>query len=348
MQDCTQKEKPIFNGPICSICIANYNGVGVIEECLRSVMDQDCSFPFEIIVHDDASSDRSVELIRRNFPNVILMASEENVGFCVSNNRMVEKSRGKYILILNNDATLFSNALRTFYEHAEFEKQPCIHGIRQFDAATGELIDFGIFLDPFLNSIPNQDLSRSDVSMILGACLWVPRKIWEETGGFPDWFNTMHEDMYICCLARLYGYPVRVIPKSGYRHWVGKSLGGGRIVQNRLSTTLKRRALSERNRLYVIALCYPAPFVFIALPLHILLLLLEGIFISVCKNNIEILRSIYFYSFKSLLANRAKILKTRREIFQQNHISRRNFISFIHFVPHKLRMLIRHGIPEII
>lgn len=348
MQNYTQKVKPLFNGPVCSICIANYNGVGVIEECLRSVMEQDCNSPFEIIVHDDASSDRSVELIRRNFPNVILIASEKNVGFCVSNNRMVAKSRGKYILILNNDAVLFSNALRTFYEYAESEKQPCIHGIRQFDAATGELIDFGIFLDPFLNSIPNQDLSCSDVSMVLGACLWVPRKIWEETGGFPHWFTTMHEDMYICCLARLYGYPVRVIPKSGYKHWVGKSLGGGKIVENRISTTLKRRALSERNRLYVIALCYPAPFFFIILPLHILILLLEGIFISFCKNNIEILRSIYFYSFKSLLVNRAKIMKTRHEIFQKNHISRRNFISFIHFVPHKLRILIRHGIPEVI
>ncbi|MDP2647299.1 MAG: glycosyltransferase [Desulfobacterales bacterium] len=347
MKNGIQKVKPLFNGPVCSICIANYNGIGVIEECLRSVMEQDCNFPFEIIVHDDASSDRSVEVLKRSFPNVILIASEENVGFCVSNNRMVAASRGKYILILNNDAVLFSNALGTFYEYAESEKQPCIYGIRQFDAATGELIDFGIFLDPFLNSIPNQDLSRSDVSMVLGACLWVPRRIWQETGGFPDWFTTMHEDMYICCLARLYGHPVRVIMKSGYRHWVGKSLGGGKIVANRLATTLKRRALSERNRLYVMALCYPAPVLFIILPLHILVLLLEGIFISLCKNDTKILRNIYVYSFKSLLINRNKILKTRHKIFQKDYISSRNFTSLIHFVPYKLRMLIRHGIPEV-
>jgi len=104
------------DGPICSICIANYNGMGIIDSALQSVMSQDCDFPIEIIVHDDASTDGSVDFIRENFPDLKLIASKVNVGFCVSNNRMVSKDMGKYILLLNNDAVLLPNAISTLYK----------------------------------------------------------------------------------------------------------------------------------------------------------------------------------------------------------------------------------------
>ena len=343
----TEKTKNRSCDPVCSVCIANYNGVGYMEECIRSVIEQDFQFPFEIIVHDDASCDRSVEVLRNEFPEIILIESETNVGFCISNNRMAARSKGKYILFLNNDATLFPDALNTFHENAESEKDICIYGLRQFDAATGELIDFGIFLDPFLNSIPNRDLRRRDVGMVMGACLWVPRIIWEKTGGFPGWFKTMHEDMYICCFARLYGYPVRVIPKSGYRHWVGKSLGGGKIVNNQVSTTLKRRALSERNRIYVIVLCYPEPLFSVLFPCHIIVLLLEGIFLSFVKRNLAIFKDIYLYSIISFWKNRKKLIRIRNKIKKNGVINFINIFSLMRPIPQKLRILIVNGLPEI-
>lgn len=333
--------------PVCSVCIANYNGVGVISDCIHSVMEQDCDFPIEIIVHDDASRDESVELIRNNFPDVVVISSKENVGFCVSNNRMAERARGKYILLLNNDAMLHPDALRTFQNHAEAEEKPAVLGLRQFDASTGKLIDFGIFFDPFLNSVPNTNLRLRDVGMVLGACLWIPKSLWDELGGFPEWFHTMHEDMYICCRARLSGCPVRVIPQSGYNHWVGKSLGGGKVVTNRLSTPLKRRALSERNRLYVMVLCYPSPLFYIILPLHISLLLTEGFLLSLIKRDTSILNLIYLDSLKALWLKRYKLFRIRREIHQRNHVWLNSFFSVVTVIPHKLRMLIRHGLPEI-
>jgi glycosyltransferase involved in cell wall biosynthesis len=73
-----------------SVCIANYNGAGIIDACIRSVLAQDCGFPVEIIVHDDASPDGSGQHVQECYPSVRLLESSENVGFCVSNNRMVE------------------------------------------------------------------------------------------------------------------------------------------------------------------------------------------------------------------------------------------------------------------
>ena len=171
--------------PVCSICIANYNGAAVIGPCLESIYDQDFHLPLEIIIHDDASTDSSVDFIRHRFPDVTLIVSESNVGYCVSNNRMVSRARGRYILLLNNDAALHRDAIRTLYNHAERQPGPAILGLPQYDMQTGELIDRGSLFDPFLNPVPNLDPGRTDVGMVMGACLWIPKALWEELGGFP-------------------------------------------------------------------------------------------------------------------------------------------------------------------
>ena len=218
------------NQPVCTVCIANYNGMALIDACIQSVLEQDCNFDVEIIVHDDASTDGSAQYIRARYPQVKLIASTENVGFCISNNRMVDIAEGEYILLLNNDAALFPDALRTLHDAATGLAQPAILGLPQYDAGTGELIDIGSRFDMFLNPIPNLDPARNEVGMIIGACLWLPRGLWNELGGFPDWFGSLAEDMLLCCLARLYGYKVVALPDSGFSHWVGQSLGGGKVT----------------------------------------------------------------------------------------------------------------------
>ena len=75
--------------------------------------------PVEILVHDDASRDGSVALLREKYPQVHVLASEQNVGFCVGNNRLVAAARGDYVLLLNNDAALAPDAVRRLLEAAQ-------------------------------------------------------------------------------------------------------------------------------------------------------------------------------------------------------------------------------------
>ena len=166
--------------PVCYICIANYNGEAVIGPCLESIYNQDFDLPLEIIIHDDASTDTSVDFIRNRFPDVTLIISASNVGYCVSNNRMVSRAQGRYILLLNNDAVLHSDAIRTLCRYAEQQPGHAILGLPQFDMQTGELIDRGSLFDPFLNPVPNLDPGRADVGMVMGACFWIPKALWEE------------------------------------------------------------------------------------------------------------------------------------------------------------------------
>jgi GT2 family glycosyltransferase len=333
--------------PVCSICVANFNGTNFLETCLESICRQDFPYPIEIIVHDDASTDGSADIVSEKFPNVRLIRSDRNVGFCVSNNRMVAAARGRFILLLNNDAELYENSLSTLYNFAMSENIHGIIGLPQYEMRTGQLIDIGSFLDPFLNPVPNKDDACRNVAMVIGACMWLPRNLWEELGGFPEWFGSIAEDMYLCCLARLKGYPVIVLPKSGFNHWVGRSLGGGKVIQRTLQTTYRRRALSERNKSYVMLLCYPGFLAFILVPLHFLALTLEGLLLSAIKKERRVWGEIYRPCFLALWRHRNRLMQLRRKIQLGRQVNSISFCSVHTFLPHKLTMLIKYKLPTL-
>lgn len=332
---------------VCTVCIANYNGKEVIDDCLRSVFAQDCDFSFEVIVHDDASADDSMDIVRERYPMVKVIASEENVGFCISNNRMVEIATGQNILLLNNDAVLFPDALRTLYEYTTKRMDVGIVGLSQYDIGTKKLIDMGSLCDLFLNPIPNLDSARRDVALVCGACLWISKGLWVELGGLPPWFGSLAEDMHLCTLARLRGHPVQVLATSGYFHHVGKSLGGGRVQDdNRLVTNISRRVLSERNKSRVIILTYPTPILQFVLPIHLLLLVLEGSLLALIKWDRDLFFDIYLSCLQSLWHQREILFQLRREIQAERTINCRSFLYPFQILPHKLRLLYRHGLPD--
>ncbi len=177
--------------------------------------------------------------------------------------------------------------------------------------------------------------------------MWFPKQLWDELGGFPEWFESIAEDLYLCCLARLKGYPVIALAESGFNHWVGKSLGGGKVIQNALQTTYRRRALSERNKSYVMILCYPTPILQFILPFHLLFLLGEGIALSVVKKDFSSLERIYKPCLKSLWRDRRHMVCLRKSIQRKRVVTVRQFIRPFICFPHKIRLLCSHGVPEI-
>jgi len=321
--------------------------MGVIDDCIASVLAQDCGLQVEIIVHDDASTDGSVQHIRVAYPHAVLIESNDNVGFCVANNRMVERATGKFVLFLNNDAALYPDALATLYKAAQSVGQPAILSLPQYSFDTGELLDIGSLVDPFLNPVPNRNPERSEVAMVMGACLWIPKSLWQELGGFPEWFNSIGEDLYLCCRARLAGYPVRALGISGYRHRVGGSFGGGKVQQGRLSTTYRRRALSERNKTFVMLICQPVLLLAVLLPLHIVLIHLEGLLLSAIQRDSALWREIYAPLLFRLWGDRDKLLTERSRVQSGRKITLVDWLMPFQWRPWKLQMLLRHGLPEV-
>lgn len=333
--------------PICSICIANYNGADLLDACLASVLEQQGEFELEIVVHDDASADESVALLLERYPQVEVLVSEENVGFCVANNRMVARARGEFVLLLNNDAALHRDAIFSLVMASRSEPGERIMTLPQYDWESGELVDRGCLLDPFYNPVPNMDPSRSVVAMTIGACLWLPRQLWENLGGFPEWMGSIGEDLYLCSMARLRGGQVEVLAGSGYRHRQGQSFGGNKAVSGKLQTSVRRRRLSERNKTFAMVVLTPSPLVWLLLILHLGLLAAEGAAMALLRWNLSMAWEIYAGVFVSVVKELKRLRGIRKEVMRARVVTLQDYLRVFTFVPRKLSMLMRYGIPSV-
>ena len=333
--------------PRISVCIANYNGEHVLGDCIDSVVAQTTDARVEIIVHDDASIDASLQLLRDRYPQVEVIASSVNAGFCIANNRMVARARGDHVLLLNNDAALAPDALATLLREAGQQQPQGILSLPQYDWTSGALVDRGCMLDPFYNPVPNTDPRRRDVAMVIGACLWLPRALWHELGGFPEWFESIGEDLYLCCRARLAGYPVQVSAASGYRHRQGASFGGNRADAGGLSTTYRRRRLSERNKTFAMVVCTPIAALWLLLPLHLLALTLEGGVLSLLRKDPRLWREVYAAVWDALWTQRKELRAQRHTVQSMPQRLPRRYLSGFVLRLRKLDLLLHHGTPEI-
>lgn len=338
----------LTNKPVVSVCIANFNGEALIADCIESVRKQGDDLSIEIIVHDDASTDASVSLIRTDYPEIVLIDSEENVGFCVANNRMTRVARGEFILLLNNDAALLDDAISTLLRVARSYPDGAILSLPQYDWDTGALVDFGCRAD--LSYFPVPIVSPHDKTepvYVIGACFWIPRQLWNELGGFPEWMGSIAEDLYLCSIAKLKRIPIYVPHASGYRHRQGASFGGNKLSNGHLVTTLRRRFLSERNRGFVLIVATPGPLIWAILTLHLFTLLAEGMVLALLLRNWPLLKEVYLRAFSELLCTLPALLRRRTAIQSTRTITVRRFLSPFVLIPRKLTLLVHHGFPKV-
>ena len=90
------------------IIIVSYNVSELLQKCLQSVFEQDCSFPLQVVVVDNVSTDDTLARVRENFPQVTLLANQHNVGFAAGNNQALaaygcRRGAYRYALLLNPD-----------------------------------------------------------------------------------------------------------------------------------------------------------------------------------------------------------------------------------------------------
>ena len=94
--------------PLVSIIIVNYNGRPFLDDCLKS-LHQISYNEIEIILVDNSSSDDSLDFVKREYPNVIIIKLEKNRGFAEPNNIGTKIAKGDYFLFLNNDTIVEPN-----------------------------------------------------------------------------------------------------------------------------------------------------------------------------------------------------------------------------------------------
>jgi GT2 family glycosyltransferase len=97
--------------PDLTVAIVNWNGRGILADCLRSVFATDAGIRTEVIVVDNASSDGSQAMVKAEFPGVTLVENGENRGFAAANNQAMSMAHGRHVLLLNSDTVVHGDVL---------------------------------------------------------------------------------------------------------------------------------------------------------------------------------------------------------------------------------------------
>jgi hypothetical protein len=120
--------------PDVSVIIVNWNTKGLLRDCIKSVYQQAGNIAYEVIVVDNASSDGSVEMVRREFPQVRLIAEKINHGYAGGMNRGMEVACGRYFLLLNSDIIICDRAIEKTVQYADKHPEAAIVGCQVRDS----------------------------------------------------------------------------------------------------------------------------------------------------------------------------------------------------------------------
>ena len=113
-----------------SVIIVNWNTADLLRQCLQSVYKQTGTIGFEVIVVDNASTDDSVEIVRREFGQTILLTNTQNEGFATANNQGMTIAKGRYVLLLNSDTIVLDQALKNTVAYADSHPNAAVVGCR--------------------------------------------------------------------------------------------------------------------------------------------------------------------------------------------------------------------------
>ena len=202
------------------IIVVTYNGLQDIDMCLSSV---DAQNPLvEGMVIDNASTDGTVEHIRKNFPNIKLVVNEKNIGFGAANNiglRYALKNNFDYVYLLNQDAWITPREIermiqvsRAHPEVAVFSPLQVWKNNDKLDHGFSLCLDFEIKNDYILGN-PVKDIYFVKPQKTIQAAHWlVPCEALRKIGGFSPAFYHYGEDNNLCQRVSYWGYKAGLVP----------------------------------------------------------------------------------------------------------------------------------------
>ncbi len=250
--------------PLVSIIILNCNGKHHLDECFKSIK-QTNYHPFEAILVDNASSDGSIPFIENNFPWVKIVRNHHNLGFAEGNNRGIEFSSGKYIILLNNDTKVHPDWITELVKIAESDRTigACACKLLFYDKPS-IINSVGMIVDNYGKSLckgwGEKDVGQyeevEEVFSAYGAAMFLCRDALEKSGVFDERYFILYEEVDLCWRIRLAGYKINYVPSAVVFHKVGSFIGEMkvenkyRMERNRLSTILKN--FSTRSLLQIL------------------------------------------------------------------------------------------------
>jgi GT2 family glycosyltransferase len=227
-----------------SIIIVNWNVRELLHRCLTSLATCDLQLATEVIVVDNASSDGSTEIVRREFPAVHVTANDTNLGFTVANNQGIRHSRGRYALLLNPDTVVVGDALTAMVAYLDTHPKVAALGPkllnpdgsvqssrRRFPTLATGLLESTVLQRWFPRSgvlsryyvLDHSDDDTQEVDWVVGAAMAMRREAIDQVGLLDEEFFMYSEELDWCYRAKAAGWKVVYLPTAQIVHYGAQS-----------------------------------------------------------------------------------------------------------------------------
>ncbi|HEX8100456.1 MAG TPA: glycosyltransferase family 2 protein [Actinomycetota bacterium] len=265
-----------------AVVVVNYNAGDLILRCLRSAFESAGDARLETVVVDNASTDRSEELVAGAYPDVQLIRNRDNRGFAPAANQGIRATAAPFVLLLNPDAEIVAGTLGGLLKVARDHPRaaaigplirepggriyPSARKVPRAGEALGHL---------FLGLIrPNNRWSRAytmadwdrrserSVDWVSGSCLLLRRSVLDEVGLMDEAYFFGVEEVDLCTRLRRAGWDVLFTPEVEVLHQVGVSRGRSRRITLEHAKGIYRYFVKFRSSGWRVVL---RPFVWVAL-----------------------------------------------------------------------------------
>lgn len=227
------------SAPALSILIVNWNGRQLLRNLIRSLEQHAQPLASQVIVVDNGSTDGSVEMLRGEFPDVVVVPNDRNLGFAAANNQAAALAAAPLLLLLNNDTLLKPGSVQAMLEYAQAHPQVSALGPRlvgsngKTQPSARNLPSFSALLhsikmlrwtrifrgaDLRYRSGPPSESAPQPAEHLAAAALLIRRDAFEKIGGFDETFRFGVEDMDLCARLRSQGQIV-YLPDAVIEHF---------------------------------------------------------------------------------------------------------------------------------
>lgn len=199
-----------------SIVVVNWNTVNYLRNCLRCLQNQQDAPSFQVVVVDNASSDGSAEMVRSEFPECLLSAQSENLGYAQGNNVGADMTDSDWLLFLNPDVELDKTALSRLESFISAHQdtvgvcgllmnpdgtpQHSVRGFPNYKSLALEILGVARLVPKcdhyFLRSFDYHKEQTAPQPM--GALLAVKRELFVSVGKFDQRFPIFFNDVLLC------------------------------------------------------------------------------------------------------------------------------------------------------
>jgi hypothetical protein len=228
--------------PDVSVIVVNWNTREYLRSCLASLRRETRDVSFETFVVDNASADGSADMVRAEFPDVVLVANAENRGFAAANNQALELARGRYVLLLNPDTTVLDGAVGRTVRIADADPSIGVLGCQvllregevqatcfRFPTVLGQflqqfwldrLLPFRVLGgDPAMRAWDRK--SARDVDVVSGMFMLVRREALGDVGAMDEAYFVYAEETDWCLRFRRKGWRCAFTPEARIVHHDG-------------------------------------------------------------------------------------------------------------------------------